>query len=224
MFRSSPVVPRIGFSLAVILVAGCSSTQQGDWSQYVQLARANFWGRSQSVTLEQAAAIPYASLGYRLNDSSQGLLVLATDNSGTLLWTARSRVVLMTRNGRITRSVGLPHDRAAMTARSGTSLPPPAQAIQGAFRSDRLMDMPNLGYYSVPVTCISRARGMESITILGTTLPTRRIEENCSSTNPRWSFTDTYWVDAKSGFPWRSIQYLSPSRGKLQMDILRPPE
>jgi hypothetical protein len=207
----------------LLSLQGCSSAQS-DWSQYFQLIAGNYRGNAKKVTLEQAAAIPYASLGYRIDDGAQALLVLATDTSGTLLWTARSRVVLVTRDGRLMRTVGLPHDRAAMAAQKNTVLAPPAQAIKGTFRSDRVMDIPSLGTYSIPMTCFTTARGREIITILRTALPTRRIEETCRSSNLRWSFTDVYWVDLVTGFPWRSVQHLSPSRGKIQIDILRPPE
>jgi hypothetical protein len=210
-------------SAALLSLAGCSSAQS-DWSQYIQLIRGNYRGSAQRITLEQAAAIPYASLGYRIDDGGQGLLVLATDTGGTRLWTARSRVVMVTRDGRLVRTVGLPHDRAAMTAQKNTVLAPPGQALKGAFRSDRIMDIPSIGTYSIPINCLTTARGREIITILGTALPTRRIEETCRSNNPRWSFTDIYWVDMESGFPWRSVQHLAPSKGKVQIDILRPPE
>ena len=59
------------------------------------------------VTRDQAAAIPYASMGYRLDDGIRALLVLATDANGEQLWTSAAHVVIVTRDGRIVRTVGL---------------------------------------------------------------------------------------------------------------------
>ena len=101
-----------------------------------------------SVTLEQAAATPYASLGYRIDNGSQGMLVLATDSGGDQIWTASNHVVFQTREGRITRTVGLLQDRSALTPNGGSDLPPPAAALQHSFTSVRMADFPDQGIYS----------------------------------------------------------------------------
>ncbi len=211
---------------ALWMLVGCSS-QDKIWGQYFQVVREgwrNSTGNGQ-VTMDQAAKIPYASLSYRVNGSSEAMLVLATDSNGDLLWTAASRVVLMTRNGRIMRSVGFPHDRAGMTSESVSApLPPPGQATQRAFRSVRLADFPDASLYGVRLTCVSTQRGAEMVTILGTQVATRRVDETCESRSPRWSFTDRYWVDAQSGFVWQSLQHLHPAGSIVQVKILRPPE
>ena len=77
------------------------------------------------VTRDQAAAIPYASLGYSLDDGNQSILVLATDTNGELLWTSPSHIVIVTRNGRIVRTLGFAHDLSGLTTPGG---PPPARS------------------------------------------------------------------------------------------------
>jgi len=44
------------------------------------------------VTLEQAAATPYASIGVQLGGSPEFMLVLATGVDSDLLWTSASRI------------------------------------------------------------------------------------------------------------------------------------
>jgi hypothetical protein len=213
------------FAASVLLLAGCSS-QNSVWTQYFQVLREGYRSSTGSgmVTMEQAAAIPYASLAYRVDGSSEALLVLASSTNGDLLWTAASHVVLLTREGRVLRTVGLPHDRGGMVTETRSSLPPPAQALQGSYRSVRIADFPDVGLHGVRLTCVTTARGPELVTILGTALATRRIDEVCESRNPRWSFSDSYWVDPESGFVWKSLQHLHPSGPVLDVKILRPPE
>jgi hypothetical protein len=216
---------------SAILLGGCAagnggSNFQGSWALYYQLLQQGFTsgtGRAR-VSREQAASVPYASLGYRVNGGNQSMLVLATANNGDLLWTAASHVVLLTRDGRILRSVGLPHDRAAMNPSGTRPVPPPGEALKGAFASQRLADFPDIGAYAVQLSCTTAPRRREIITILGAALATMRVDETCQSRNPRWSFTDNYWVDPESGFVWRSVQNLHPSGIRIQFDILRPPE
>jgi hypothetical protein len=208
-----------------LLLAGCSS-QTNVWGQYFQLVGDSYRNSTGGgiVTLQQAASVPYASLAYRVDGSSEQMLVLATDNGGNQLWTAASRVVLLTRDGRVLRSIGLPHDRGGTSPQANQQFSRPADALKAAYRSTRLMDFPDLGAYGITVNCVAAARGRYVLTILGTALPVTRIDETCQSQRPRWSFTDNYWVDADSGFVWQSLQHIHPSGTRLQIKILRPPE
>ena len=217
-------LPRWAGFCTLLLVAGCSS-DQGAWREYFQIVRQGLSGsfRKAAITRTQAAAIPYASLGYRIDGSAETILVLATDSNDDLLWTAASHVVLMTRGGRVLRSVGLSHDVAATTAQNASSLPPLLDALRSSYRSTRLVDLPDIGAYGVVLNCVTAARGPQTITIIGTAIATTRVDETCRSTKPRWSFTDNYWIDAKTGFAWHSVQHLHPAGTTIQIEIFRPP-
>jgi len=175
------------------------------------------------VTREQAAAIPYASLGYTLDGGNQGLLVLATDSGGDLLWTSAAHIVIVTREGRIVRTVGLGHDLSGVTSRDEKGLPPPAAAVQAPFASTRLEDFPEQGLYGVRLSCRAKLAGRQSVKILGQVIATLRVDEACSSRNPDWSFTDNFWVDKDSGFVWRARQHVQPQGALVETEIFRPP-
>ena len=215
----------VGFLASCLMLAGCSSTQNGDYAQYFQLVRQSFSSTfgSGAVSRDQAAAIPYASIGYRLNGERESLLVLATDTNGELLWTAASHVVLVTRNGRLVRTVGLPDNIASVAPMLSVALPSPGQVLKSAFTSVRSADFPDEGRYSVPISCKMISRGRATITILGKALSTVRADESCESSAIGWSFRDSYWVDAQSGFVWRSIQHLTPKGQTVEIEVLRPP-
>jgi hypothetical protein len=218
-------VKRILPLAALLLLAGCSS-QTSIWGQYSQLLRES-WRNSTGggiVTMEQAAAIPDATLADRVDGSSELLLVLATDSDGDLLWTSASRVALVTRDGRILRSVGLPHDKGGMSGPAGAPLSPVAAALKAPYRSTRIADFPDIGRYGMALTCTAAARGRQLVTVLGTAIVTTKVEERCESSNPRWSFTDSYWLDPESGLVWQSLQNTHPSGTRVGIKILRPPE
>lgn len=214
---------RSASATAMLLLAGCSS-DQNPWRDYFQVIRQGLAGGSaSSITRSQAAAIPYASLGYRIDGSKEALLVLATDTNGDQLWTASSHVVLSMRGGRIVRSVGLPHDLAATAAQAGDTLPPLSDALRGPYRSSRTVDLPDIGAYGVALNCLTSARGPQTISIIGTAIRTIRIDETCRSGRPRWTFTNNYWLDAETGFVWHSVQQIHPSGTTIQVEIFRPP-
>jgi hypothetical protein len=215
-----------GAALAM-LAAGCSSSGSGNsnYSQFYQIlqqsVKASF-GKVR-VTREQAAAIPYASMGYRLDGDNENVLILGTDSGGEQLWTSSLKVVMVTRDGRIVRTLGLAHDLSGLTARGNDVMPAPAAAIQAPFTSTRLEDFPELGMYGVIVSCRARAAGRQTIKILGQPIVTMRVDESCWSQKPEWSFVDNYWVDIDNGRVWRSRQHVHPKGGMIETDLFRPP-
>jgi hypothetical protein len=208
-------------------MTGCSSTNSGNssYAQFFQIVRQS-WAASFGkirVTREQAAAIPYASLGYTIDGGNQDLLVLATNSGGDLLWTSAAHVVIVTRDGRIIRSVGLGRDVSNVTSRDERGLPSPGTAGQAPFSSTRLEDFPDLGLYGVRLSCRAQLAGRQNIKILGQPIATIRVDESCSSRNPDWSFTDNFWLDKDSGFIWRSRQHVHPKGTQVEIEIFRPP-
>lgn len=213
-------------ALAVAL-AGCSSAGSGNtnYSQFYTMMRQSVSASfgNVRVTREQAAAVPYASMGYSLDGGNQIMLVLATDSGGEMLWTSAAHIVIVTRQGRIVRTVGLGHDLSSLTTRNTGILPAPSAAIQAPFTSTRLEDFPELGLYGISVSCRAHLVGRQSIKILGQPVATFRVDEACRSDKLEWSFTDSFWVDGDSGLVWRSSQHVHPKGGLVETEIFRPP-
>lgn len=209
----------------IFMLAGCSSSGTSDYSQFYQALRqgaAASFGNGR-ITKAQAAAIPYASMGYRVNGGSEQLVVLATDANGEQLWTSAAHVVIVTRGGRITRTVGLEHDVSGVTPRVGQQLPDIAAAFKGNITYTRLEDFPDIPAYGVALVCALSLKGAQTVLILGRGIATVRVDESCRSTDLTWSFTDSYWADPDTGLVWRSQQHLTPKGEVMDTEILRPP-
>lgn len=210
----------------LLLLSGCDSEGSSDYALYYQAVRqsiaASFSGNAQ-ITKKQAAAIPYASIGYRVNGGPEQLLVLATDNGEEQLWTSAAHVVIVTRGGRIVRTVGLIHDVAAVTPPKGQELVQLGEVSGTAVRATRLEDFIEIPIYGAPVQCTDISKGVQTIVILGRGITTRKVDEDCRSQQLNWSFTDAYWIDLHSSLVWRSIQHLSPMGEKIEIEMLRPP-
>ena len=209
----------------LLLAGGCSSTGTSDYSQFYRVLRQSLSASfgHQRVTKDQAADIPYASMGYRLNDGSEQLIVLATDSNGEQLWTSAAHIVIATRDGRIVRTVGLPANVSAMTPASGQNLPPLSAALSSPAAYSRLEDLPDAKIYGAALNCKAVYRGRQTIVILGRGISTVKIDESCVSPALNWSFTDSYWLDLKTGLAWKTVQHISPKDGKIETEILRPP-
>lgn len=212
-------------ALAALLLSGCNSTGDSNYQQVWRVMRASVKASfgDQKVTRDQAAAVPYASMGWRLGTGPQGLIVLATDNGGARLWTSASRIVLVTRDGRLVRSVGLPHDLGGLNPKNAAPMPAPAEALKAPFRSTRMADYADMGQYGVQIDCQSHAVARQTITILGHAIPTAVVDEDCYSPSLRWRFSDRYWVDPDDGTVWRGRQHIHPHEDVLETELFRPP-
>ena len=220
-FRSTSWLALVASCLAL---AGCS-TQNNDYSQYFQMIRQAFSSpfSNGAIPRQEAAAVPYATIGYRLNGGRENLLILATNTNGELLWTGPSHVVLVTSDGRLIRTVGLPDNIASVTPSLSRALTPPDQVLKSAFTGMRSADFPDERNYSISISCKTVSMGRAAITILGKALDTVRADEACENSALGWTFRDSYWVDTQSGFVWRSIQHLTPKGETLETEVLRPP-
>ena len=158
----SLLVPRVVALACSALLAGCSSDGAGDWLSIFQAARLSWENRDAPVGLNDAASIPYATLGVRINEGPEQILILATDLSGDRLWTSAARIAITTRNGRIIRTAGFGTDLSGYASEAGTQedwIRPHAYAWTA--------DFSDLGYYSVPVKCETKPAVREPVTIIG---------------------------------------------------------
>jgi hypothetical protein len=202
----------------VLLLGACSSEGAGDWLSLYRAARDSWEERDAPASIEQAAAIPYATLGIRLDEGREQILVLATDDHGERLWTSAARVAITTRDGRIVRTAGF-----------GTDLGGHYANVEGAEVWNTphsyvwTADFPDLGVYSALVECNVTPEGRDPISILGQQFDTFRAEEKCRSDRLDWTFSNSYWVSRETGRVWRSIQHIHPKGPTLEIEYLRPP-
>ena len=184
----------------------------------IDVMRKSWDNRDASVELAEAASIPYATMGIRIGDGAQQIIVLATDSGGERLWTSAARVAITTNGGRIVSTAGFSSNLSATAARDGVDIPwsKPHKVAWTA-------DLSDLGVYSAYVACQDRPAGRETTTILGKDFDTLRVDETCRCDQLDWSFSNTYWISAASGRVWRSVQHFHPRMDPLELEILRPP-
>jgi hypothetical protein len=204
----------------LLLLAACSSERNGEWDIVYNMFSQSFGGEGPGVTYQQAAAVPFASIGIRVGNSAEGMLVLGTTNRDEQIWSAASHIVLLTRGGRILRTAGLEHNRSDMRiVRGNISTPPTTGVTETVWEAD----FADLHLNSVPIVCRATPRGTEPIDNFGTAVPTIRVDEECRSDKLDWSFVNSYWIAPQTGLTWRSVQYISPKLDPLKIRLLRPP-
>lgn len=219
-FRPETLRTRIAAALCVVALAGCSSEKTSDWGEVYTMMRNVISPDDSAIRIEQAAAIPYATIGVRVDGSAQGMLVLATNTGREQLWTSASRVALLIRGGRIVRSAGLEHNLTEARVWGSAGAEP---SITESMTTRWEMDFADLGLFSVPVVCKSVVRGREPVKNFNVDVDTVRVDEDCRSDRLDWSFVNSYWISPSTGLCWHAIQYVSPKLGPIETEILRAP-
>jgi hypothetical protein len=207
----------LALSAALMLaLAGCA-TSDNDAFRLGGLIFQSITG-GPTITREQAASIPYASLGVQLGNSGQGVAVLGRRAGEDRYWFSGETVVLVTRAGRVVETAGLPYDLTRLQVRAPTGTGAPGTAREYML----LYDLRSLGAYNVAARCTDTDEGAQTITILGTAIVTRYHVERCNAEQIGWSFENEYWLDPKTGFVWQSVQDIHPRSPKLYISVFRP--
>jgi hypothetical protein len=204
------------------VATGCSQTPT------LQLVKDSFSlvgpsGSAYPRTREQVDATPYAQLGVRIGNGARGIMVLAEKNGDDLQWLSANRIMLVTRRGRIVRTVGLPTDL------SGCALYGPDLLAQYNFEAPaapsgvlrRSIDIGSA--FGIPVQSKFTVEGEETITILDQKIDTVRIREDLDSSDRKWRKPNRYWLSKRSALVWRSLQYVSPDDAPIELELLKRP-
>lgn len=170
-----------------------------------------------SATPAQVAAVRFPQLQLRAPDVN-GVLVLGFVDAERQAWIAGGDAVFYLQgNGLVSATSGIGRSYAARI--TGPSPFDDLGSLQGASRVQREYDWIPAYQMSVPVTGTLTKVGPEKVVILERPLSLVRYEEKLSG--PGFRETNIYWVDERSGFIWKSRQYLAPGYA-VEIEQLKP--
>ena len=167
-------------------------------------------GGAEEVPRARVVAIPYATLGVQFGSSDQAMFVLAGKSGSELEWVGGTQFAISTRDGRIARTAGFPHNLG------GIASDPDSTATLRIYR----YDLPDINAYGIVVSCNVRDLGEERLTILEIVHDTRHVAEECTAPQVSWDFTNEFWLE--QGAILRSIQYVHPGVDPVTLETLRP--
>jgi hypothetical protein len=207
---------RIFAILPAFMVMAC---QDSDFYKVGTVLVASVTGDPEKIPRDRAAAIPYASMGLELGTSPEVLLVLGANAAGELDWYAGDQVFVRTRNGQITRTVGLPYDLGGLR-----EVPAPTAAVKAGIpvAAQYSLDFPDLGVFGATAQCMRKSIADETITILGAAIPVIHFVDHCTVAAMRWNFDNEYWTDRGNGYMWRSSQHIHPDSPPVVLEVFRP--
>ena len=178
------------------------------------------FGNSAGFDPDYPDKLPYASMAVQLPRIKQVLVVLAKVENDEMHWYSADRGVLVTRFGRLVRTVGFTDNLAGTSFAQPDFLAPDGVMEEGrSYR--RQLDLVPGNRFGVPVQSVLRLGGESDMQVGKRVLRLRLIEEHCRADVLKWAFVNRFWVDANR-FVWRSQQYVAPELSPLTMEITKP--
>jgi group 4 capsule polysaccharide lipoprotein GfcB/YjbF len=212
--------------LAVAL-AGCSSTDDNSFQKLGALAKISVMGAGDPVaqpepTRAQLDEIPSATIALSMGDGPRTFLVPLADNGGYLNYLDAGGVGLVMLGGAVTGTQSLGQDLEAVRQQQDDPVarPTPVAAWPDRVTRDYQFAQRDGVDYNITLSCVFEPLANETIEIVEIEFDVVRISEIC--TNAMRQIVNTYWVEAETGFIWKSQQWLGPFLEQATIEIIRP--
>lgn len=166
---------------------------------------------------------PLASISARIGRNERGMMVLLRRQGDTLYWSARNKLVFVTRYGRIVQTGGLPTNLRRVRSLKEDPFEGGMHRLMSAVKTTYSYDIELEGGFSTTLidATLEPVEDVE-ITISGLQFKTRYLRERCKARGIKWKFENHYWVDLYDGLVWRSRQEFSPEMPHVEMETLKP--
>lgn len=166
--------------------------------------------------------IPYATIGVTFAGGGRAFVVGRTVNGEIVDYRDASNRSVRLRGGALAGTEGLGVDLAAVRFAPEDPIAHPTALTdwpESVFREYRIHAR-SAPPYGITLACAYQRVAAETIEIVEILFDVVRVSEVC--TNQARQVINTYWVEAETGFIWRSKQWVGPQIGHVTIDIIRP--
>ncbi len=179
---------------------------------------------AEQLTRADLDRIPYAVIAVSVDGGPRSYLVPLADNDGYLNYRDAAGNAIVMYRGAVSGTESLGHDLRAVRhdPLDPIAHPTPLAAWPGRVHREYQYAVRDLERYSIVLDCVFEVARRERIEILEIIHEVVRVDETCTDDQHR--VANTYWVEADSGFIWRSEQWLGPQLGSYTVEIVRPYE
>lgn len=209
----------LGMMTSTTVLAACS-TNNVSVKTLKEVYDARF-GKASSFDPALPETLPYASIAVTFRNWKKLLLILGKTEGDELHWISEDRGVLVTRFGRIVKTVGLPEELLKTVFHTPDffeNMRPNGPGIDSARRS---IDLSPGHRYAVTVNSTLRPLDETATIQIGRhTRQVRCFEEYGEAPALSWRFSNRYWADT-AGFVWKSEQQTSPNTPIITIEVTK---
>jgi hypothetical protein len=204
--------------LLATMLPGCGDSAVGRaGGAALSLARPN---TAPPITREEADASPFASILVRVGGGAPAWVVLYGATTERQTWLAADRTVIVTRQGRVVATANLPTGQLVDTWQGAADpLAGPVELLDGA-ATWRVVDLQPGDRFGVRLDCTLAVTARGPVVILDRSFDLATVQERCR-VSEGGAITNTFWVDPRSGFVWKSDQWAGPGT-RIAIEVIKP--
>jgi Protein of unknown function (DUF2886). len=175
-----------------------------------------------TVADEEIQALPYSTMYLRLNDGQRIFVVLGYRENDLNKWLTQDRAMIVTRSGRLVKTVGLHSNLLEVTNLAGDPLVNGA-ALHSGMQWPRDLRWSEEGELrSARLNSTFTLAGEAVLTIAGQNIDTQIWQENVQSTVPKREWQNTFWIEKTTGLVRQSQQMMGAGVLPAEITLLKP--
>ncbi len=205
------------FIVLSMLLFGCADNNLDSYQQFKFLLSGN---EEITISSEAINKLSYASAFVTVDNRPRIFVVLAFAENNRLSWVSSDRGMIVTKHGRITRTLKLDNDLDYF-ADSMTDLLSQSSITSGAQFSYSAEWAKNRRS-GRSLHSVFRQLADEDLDINGAIIVTSLYEETVQSIKDGQTWKNYYWLDKKSGLVRKTIQKLGPDNSTIEMVFTKP--
>ncbi|MBY8974283.1 YjbF family lipoprotein [Rhodobacteraceae bacterium NNCM2] len=213
-------------ALLTALTAACSNDGEGNLIKIGRLTYDKYFPPAPEPRVELTRAeldqIPSALMALSVDASPRVFIVPLAKNGGYLTYMDANRRGFVMHDGAVTGTLGIGYDLDGLKVQPDDPISnqtPVAEWPGQVNRTYQYLQRDGAPYI-ISLTCTFERVARERIEIIERFYDVVRIAETC--TNQARQVTNYYWVDAETGFIWRSTQWVSPKQPAMTLEVVRP--
>lgn len=210
---------RLSLLFLCLLLQACTQTQKG-LEQTVMLAVSG--PDDVTVTDQQVASLPYASLYARINEGPRIFVVLGYDEQGQQKWVTQDKAMLVMQHGRLMKTLGLVDNLDEVSNLSQDPLANPLQ-LQNNASWTRVVQWREKENVRAATAISTFQRGDDEVlNIAGERVPCRVWIETVRMEGLGAEWQNTFWIDNRDGAVLQAHQALAADAFPVETTILKP--
>ncbi|QFS62177.1 hypothetical protein GAY20_18955 [Pantoea dispersa] len=210
---------RLSLLLLCLLLQACTQTQKG-LEQTVMLAISG--PDDVTVSDEQIANLPYASLYARVDNGPRIFVVLGYLENGQQKWVTQDKAMLVMQHGRLVKTLGL---RDNLQAVSNLAQDPLADALrlQNGAQWTRVVQWREQDNVRAATAHSTFQRGDDEVLNLASErVPCHVWHETVEMESPGVIWQNTFWIDNRDGTVLQAQQMLAADQFPIATTLLKP--
>lgn len=214
----------LGAASAAVGLAGCGSTRRLE-ALYDGVMLAYKGPTAEPMNADYVRSLPFASMSARYLGFPRALVVLAEARpNGDQSWLSGQRELIVTRHGRLMKTVGLVQNLAG-TQLVDSRVDNALGAVTGGDDTesvDRFIDIAPDNLFGLAVHSSSTVLPNSEIhTILDLQFELEHRVEHCRVDDIDWRFDNHFWFSTTTGELLKSHQYVAPKIPPIELEIYK---